>query len=296
MMAPIVYDLTRLFIGPLFRRPRGIDRVDFLLARHFVENRAADFHGLLPTPWGMRLYDAARVSRGLARLEQLWAENGKIGADPCWENFVARMTGGPQIAQALPNMDLGHQTRRMLSLLMATGVAPGRSAIRRVPTGSVYLNVGHYSLGFPFFLRWLRRRPDVKPVFMLHDVIPLEMPEYVSEKGVALHAAMVTSAARLARGVIVSTEHARETIAAALRRAGGVNIPSFAWPLPLAESFDDAAVLDPRLAHLRYFVVCGAIEPRKNHLFLLELWRHLCADMRDPPHLVVIGSPVHSDD
>jgi glycosyltransferase involved in cell wall biosynthesis len=296
MMRPIVYDLTRLFLGPLFRTPRGIDRVEFLLARHLVGERAADFHGLLPTPWGMRLYDAARVSRGLTRLESLWAENGEVAADASWENFVARMTNKPAVAPTRPSMGAGQQIFRMLDLLTATGVAPGRSAIRDAPPGAVYLNVGHYSLGFPFLLRWLRRRPDVKPIFMLHDVIPLETPEYVSEKGAALHAAMVTSAARLAKGVIVSTEHARETISAALQRAGGVNIPSFGWPLPLAESFDEPADPDPRLAHMRYFVVCGAIEPRKNHLFLLDLWRHLCAELRNPPHLLVIGSPAwHGD-
>jgi glycosyltransferase involved in cell wall biosynthesis len=39
-----------------------------------------------------------------------------------------------------------------------------------------------------------------------------------------------------------------------------------------------------------YFVVVGTIEPRKNHLLLLNLWRALVAEMgKDAPHLVVIG-------
>ncbi len=288
---PIVYDLTRLFLGPLFRTPRGIDRVEFMLARHFTEQRPDDFHGLLPTPWGMRLYDADRVAHGLTRLAALWAENGKAEADPIWENFVARLRDGVTSAQVKPTLGIGDQALRMVALLRATGVALGRSAIRRAPAKAVYLNVGHYSLGWPFLLRWLSKRPDIRPVFMLHDSIPVEMPEYVSEKGAAIHAAMVASAARLASGVIVSTEYARQTITAALAKAGRVDAPTFAWPLPLAETFDESTQSDPRLAALPYFVACGAIEPRKNHLFLLELWRHLCAEMKNPPHLLIIGSP-----
>ena len=39
-----------------------------------------------------------------------------------------------------------------------------------------------------------------------------------------------------------------------------------------------------------YFVVLGTIEPRKNHLLLLHVWRQLVAEMGEAaPRLVVIG-------
>ena len=39
---------------------------------------------------------------------------------------------------------------------------------------------------------------------------------------------------------------------------------------------------------MSYFVVCGTIEPRKNHLMLLNLWRELAS--RGPaPKLVIVG-------
>ena len=76
-MAPaIVYDVLRLFIGASRRTPRGIDRVDLAYARHLFGGWRGDCHGLMPTPWGLRLYDRRRVLRGLDRLEALWHEGG----------------------------------------------------------------------------------------------------------------------------------------------------------------------------------------------------------------------------
>ncbi len=40
-----------------------------------------------------------------------------------------------------------------------------------------------------------------------------------------------------------------------------------------------------------YFVVCSTIEPRKNHLLLLHVWRELVRrDGADAPKLVIVGS------
>jgi glycosyltransferase involved in cell wall biosynthesis len=39
-----------------------------------------------------------------------------------------------------------------------------------------------------------------------------------------------------------------------------------------------------------YFAVLGTIEPRKNHLLLLNLWSRLAATMSAPPRLLVIGA------
>ena len=43
MKNTIVYDLARIFVGPAFTTPRGIDRVDFLLARHFLRSNIIIF-------------------------------------------------------------------------------------------------------------------------------------------------------------------------------------------------------------------------------------------------------------
>ena len=61
MATPIAYDTVRLLLGSLAATPRGIDRVDLRYARYFFETWPGDCVGTLPTPWGVRWYDAEGV-------------------------------------------------------------------------------------------------------------------------------------------------------------------------------------------------------------------------------------------
>ncbi len=71
---PFAYDVSRLFLGPLSRNPRGIDRVDLEYVRHFFRDSVDECYAVLPTIWGVRCFPRERVLRGLDRLEELWAE------------------------------------------------------------------------------------------------------------------------------------------------------------------------------------------------------------------------------
>ena len=57
----IAYDVMRLFIGPSFLTPRGIDRVDLALARHIFDDESSQNVGVLPTPAGVYAFSAAQV-------------------------------------------------------------------------------------------------------------------------------------------------------------------------------------------------------------------------------------------
>ena len=290
---PIAYDITRLFLGPLSRTPRGIDRIDIILAEHFFAVGNEGNVGVLPTPWGTRIYSAPRVRRGLANLRRLWAEDINPSNDPIWSALRQRMLSGAGETYRKPKViSLVTGVGRLGSSLSATGISLGRSAIRHVPGGAVYLNIGHLSLAVPHFQRWLDRRSDITSVFMLHDVIPLENPEFVSPSSARHHDAMVASTVRHADAVIVTTRHAHSTVTGALAQRGRPNIPTFARGLPLPAAFEQRGQAHADLAHLPYFVVCGSIEPRKNHSLLHEVWKNLSSQLGEAtPHLVVVGSP-----
>lgn len=287
---PIAYDATRLFLGPLSLTPRGIDRVDFAYARHFFEHASEDCCAILPTAWGTRVFPRERVLRGLARLEELWAENKLPAVDGAWMSLAPTMKAGKSSWYLPPSGALA-QTARMTSLLKATGIGLGEDAARSLERNTVYVNVGQIGLAVPFLLRWLKRRPDVRPLFMLHDVIPLEMPEYVSPGAVKAHAAMVDHTAQYAAGLIVTTRTAQKAIEAELERRGARALPTLVLPLPVPSIFRETPDPDPTLAAFPYFVVCGAIELRKNHLLLLEVWKRLYRQHgAATPHLVIAGS------
>ncbi|GGF80168.1 hypothetical protein GCM10007301_45370 [Azorhizobium oxalatiphilum] len=295
MTVPIAYDVTRLFYGPLSRTPRGIDRVDFALAARLFRHTAQPCVGVMPTAWGMRVFSPHLVRRGLVRLQRLWAERRSIEDDALWHGLVEELKGGNALDTDMvlpPRFSNWQRVKRMGSMLGATGFTLGGSTATHVPDRAVYVNVGHISLAMPFFLRWLDKRPDVTPVFMLHDVIPLDTPHYVSRSSARHHATMVASTARHAAGLLVTTESAQRTVTDALARFGRTDIMTLAQPLPVPRVFHTPCDPDPELAGTKYFVICGAIEPRKNHALLLDVWRGLTADMgEDAPHLVIIGSP-----
>jgi len=295
MTAPIAYDTVRLLLGSLAATPRGIDRVDLSYARYFFETWAGDCVATLPTPWGVRWYDRQRVLQGLDRLEQLWLENRQSDEDYVLGRIKARLSGKHDRRNHKTREDRQHVFRsasRLLDVLSLKDFSFGGSVVRSVPKNAIYINVGQIGLVIPRILSWLQHRPDVKPVFMLHDVIPLEHPELVSSKSYRAHGKIVDRTARYASGLISSTVAARNAVLNALSLRGRFGIPVEAVPLPVAPVFlaDDGP--DHELRAYHYFVVCGTIELRKNHLLLLNVWRELVRRRgQHAPKLVIIGSP-----
>ena len=295
MSAPIAYDVARLLLGALAVTPRGIDRVDLRYARFFFETWPGDCFGTLPTPWGVRQYDRRRVLQGLDRLEQLWSETTRSYEDRVLLTIKGRLSGndGPRIEKSWgPDRAVSSPQSRLLELLSAVGFSFGASVVRAVPKNAIYINVGQVGLAIPRIVSWLRHRPDVKSVFMLHDVIPLERPELVSGRDYRRHGTIIDRTARYASGLIASTAAAREAVLNALCLRGRPTIPVETVPFPVAPVFLQNDAPDQELCERDYFVVCGTIEPRKNHHLLLNVWRELVAQ-RGPraPKLVMVGSP-----
>ncbi len=278
---PFAYDVSRLFLGPLSRNPRGIDRVDLEYVRHFFRDSDDECYAVLPTIWGVRCFPRERVLRGLDRLEELWAEKTQPEDDLAWRNVRARLQGQAPAGGRPSRHGILTMVARMSALVRATGIAFGTSVDAGLPPNTVYLNVGQITLALPFTLRWLERRRDIRPLFMLHDVIPLETPEYVEPSAVKGHATMVDQTARLAAGLIVTSQAAKASVLEALQRRGAPAVPTLALPLPVQAAFRRPAEPDPALARVPYFVVCGAIEHRKNQLMLLEVWRRLLRERPD---------------
>jgi glycosyltransferase involved in cell wall biosynthesis len=293
----IAFDLTRLFIGPMSPVPRGIDRVDLLYARHFFEEWNGDCVGVLPTPWGIRWFNRDRSLRVLNFIEDYWRETADADSDPAYLWVRARLRG--KQPSTLPTNARSAGARLVAGFLgfaLRHGLALGRP-VSSLPPRTVYLNTGQITLAVPQLLTWLGARQDIKPVFMLHDAIPIEYPEYCSPRLSQSHAQMLANTARYAAGLIVTTEAAGESIRRELARRQRIDIPMLAAPLPVPPPFLERAAPDPALRDIAYFVVSGAIDPRKNHLLLLHVWRELVRQQGpESPKLVFVGSRRRTSD
>lgn len=293
----IALDITRLFIGPMSLTPRGIDRVDLGYARHFFENWTGECVGVLPTPWGIRWFNRDRSLRVVNFVERYWSEAAQPQADQAYHWVKARLKGEqPSAPLGKERSAAGRLIGGFFNFARQYGLSFGQP-ILSLPRGSVYLNTGQTTLAVPRLLAWLRLRNDVKPIFMLHDAIPIEYPEYCLPRSSRRHAQMLANTARYAAGVIVTTEAAAASIRQALARFRRPELAIVAAPLPVPPVFLQPTAPDPDLRDLAYFVVTGAIEPRKNHLLLLNVWRQMVR--RHGPtaaKLVVVGARTRTSD
>jgi glycosyltransferase involved in cell wall biosynthesis len=120
---------------------------------------------------------------------------------------------------------------------------------------------------------------------LIHDLIPLLHPEFARAGHAEKHRRRIAATARLADAILVNSA----ATAADLEPFLSTRDP----PPPVAVAplgIVAPEVQAPPVALRPYFVVLGTIEPRKNHLLLLNLWRQMAAALGPAaPRLVVIG-------
>ncbi len=132
----------------------------------------------------------------------------------------------------------------------------------------------------------LKSRHAMSFACLIHDLIPIEFPEYARPGQDKRHRRRIDTAAALADAVIVPSAATGTALRPYVERAGRT-IPVLIAPFGV-----DLAPADGKgsLPDRSYFVCLGTIEPRKNHLLLLNLWRDLVAERGDKtPTLVLIG-------
>lgn len=152
--------------------------------------------------------------------------------------------------------------------------------------GSILFNIGHSGLERPEYAAWLVRK-RLRPLFMVHDLIPISHPEYCRPGEGERHRIRMDTVLGTAAGVITNSSATLKVLAEYATTAGLPLPPAVAAPLAAWTAAPSAAAL---AADPPYFVVLGTIEPRKNHLMLLQVWRRLVEQQgKRAPHLLVIG-------
>lgn len=177
----------------------------------------------------------------------------------------------------------GQGFRRGVAALLTRAAAARR---RPALAGRIYLNIGHTGLNAPGLAGWLERRA-LRPVFLIHDLIPITHPQFARAGENRRHAARIRQALDCAAGIIANSADTLGELAA-FAAAEGRSLPPGLVALLGAEphSAPDSAPLPAA----PYFVTIGTIEGRKNHALLLDVWEGLIARHGPAaPRLVLIG-------
>jgi len=259
----IVFDVSRLIACAVRVTPSGIERVEFAYARRLMTG-AAPIHFARVTRWrGLILLRQRVVERYIEALAALWCDGSSLRrrARVRWTALQLRLAGLP-LRRTLPagTPDKAHRP--------------------------VYLLVSHHHLEQRRLIARLKKRHGMSFICLIHDLIPIEYPEYARPGRDRQHRRRIETVRALADAVIVPSAATGEALRSQIadRRLPRIEVAPFGVALPA----DDTAA--PILPERPYFVCLGTIEARKNHLLLLNVWRDLVTRMgSNTPVLVLIG-------
>jgi glycosyltransferase involved in cell wall biosynthesis len=165
----------------------------------------------------------------------------------------------------------------------------GRELLRRrqgAVEGAFLFNAGHGGLARGGYADELGRL-GVKPMFFVHDLIPITHPEYCRPGERDKHIARMNTVLKDASGVIANSRSTLEELAIFATKTGRPMPPATA-ALPAPATLPTPASRRPHAKP--YFVVLGTIDAHKNHRLLLQVWRKLHKRMGNrTPRLLVIG-------
>jgi glycosyltransferase involved in cell wall biosynthesis len=156
---------------------------------------------------------------------------------------------------------------------------------------SLMFNTGHKGLDSIAYGRTLVKM-GVRPIFFIHDLIPLTHAEYCRPNEDVKHKQRITQAIKLGAGLILNSTYT-ESILQDFAKVHSLQLPAtivsrLSAELPMQSSAQiDLVEAAPKLP---YFVMLGTVEPRKNHLMILQIWRNLFEQYGvNTPKLIVIG-------
>ena len=254
----VILDISRLISRIRYSTPSGVDRVEMAYARGLTARYGDRLAFAAVHPTGR--YGRVRRRSALAYLDELerrWSSQ----EDSPRERSV--LSVAPLAAKLMPT-DAG------------------------VGSGGVYVQVSPHHLTEVARVRAILLRERARFLCMVHDLIPIEFPEYARPSGAELHRKRMATVAKM----IAETGGAAIVNSAA---TGRVVTPWLASGTPIHIALlgtEKLPAVAPALSGDRpYFVCLGTIEPRKNHLLLLHLWRHMAETLPPDaiPRLIVIG-------
>lgn len=251
--APLLLDVTR----QIWRRwegvrPTGIDRICDAWLEHYAPRSQA----VIITK-GRQVILPVAASRAL---------------------FAALAAPAPADGSSTPFR------RRMIAIALRWGWNWLRDLDGR---GRFWLNAGHTGLHIADLADWCSRT-KVRPIYLVHDLIPITHPQFCRPGEDAKHTKRIRTVLSTAAAIVANSQHTLDTLEEFADRAG-ISKPRaiVAWPgfarLPA----------DPDTDHPQEpatFVILGTIEARKNHALLLKVWQRLVERMGDAcPRLIIVG-------
>jgi glycosyltransferase involved in cell wall biosynthesis len=291
-------DVTRIATRVIGSTPTGIDRVEFAYATEILrQHKQLETVTVLTTPLFSGALRNAVVDDILNRVALAWRLDASPEQDDVYQDLKRylerpldesrkmsmRVRGKPPVQRAITQ---GYYPVRSL---VRASTRLERRLDRSKTQKRCYFNSSHTQLEKLERFLWIPTA-GLKSAFFIHDLIPIDYPEFVSPHSCARHEGRLRTVSQLASGIMVNSAYTRRSLEAYLTRSK-LPVPKVeVIPLGVSDWFCKAQALDPPRASVPYFVTVSTIEPRKNFLFLFAVWRRLIEQLgNSAPRLVVVG-------
>jgi len=179
----------------------------------------------------------------------------------------------------LPDMvNRAESTLRRMARASCLRVALGKMLGKHLPAGFSYLNIGHANRK-PALWAALDTAGVGQKLAMVHDVIPLDYPEFTRPDTAERFEHELKATALACDALIYNSADTAARTDRWLQKWGATPAS-----LPILLGVDPLPAPAPApLADPAEFVILGTIEPRKNHGLLLDIWPEIDA------HLHIVG-------
>lgn len=290
----VLFDATRLLARGGLATPTGIDRVDFAYVSALSSDPGFDLRLVTFDVFGPKLLGQGPAARLIETVRQRWQTHAPVEAPQPGFQQIRKWLESPSGTDRLVRPKISSQNTNDSGRLQRVGSTLngvlGSLRLRGTLTGGtvgVYVNTSHGRLFRKAVSRWLENT-GIGSVFFIHDLIPIEFPEFNRQREPARHTARLETVGAHARQIIVNSEATRGALLRYMQEHGHRVPPIEVLHLGIEDRFSrSSAQLSPAVP---YFVMLSTIEPRKNHQMILQIWRRLVeSEGEAAPRLVLIG-------
>ncbi|NOX73963.1 MAG: glycosyltransferase family 4 protein [Alphaproteobacteria bacterium] len=272
-MKPRLLDISRLISREGLGPHTGIDRVELAYFREFLRGDAPVYF-LCRLPKSYVVLDRTGGQKTFDRIigEANWSTRG-----------LARII--------LPKSNPAHQAAVSgvwrLAIAKSSGRGLRKALVALFGNGVSYFNVGHSNIRQEVFDAVDAVRISGITV-LIHDLIPLTYSSFSTPESTEKFTNLLKLTSELATRVIYNSKATQREAEAEFAKLGRV-------PPGVAAHLGVDLVSIPNIGEgtgeKPAFVVLGTIEPRKNHLLLLEIWQRFAKTLspQDIPELHIIG-------
>lgn len=283
-------DMTRVTTRIYRGGPTGIERVEYAYIKHKIDD--PDTTCVFTAPLLSGAISKARARDIVRRVERAWRINATAEEDDIYRALKHWLDHPPNNHALHPprfqRKNLWAERLQDADFFPLLDILRAKDELKRtVVGGGMYFHASHVQLDRPARFRWLQHH-NVQSTMFLHDAIPIEYPEFCSPGGAERHLRRLRTVCDLSQLILVNSQETRRAVEQTIRQNALRTVPIEVVPLAVGQAFLNTRPQQPQ--GTPYFLYVGTIEPRKNLLFLLGLWRELI-HRHGPatPRLIIAG-------